>query len=142
MKYENEEKIITVVKSFENCTISRDDWRHAEHLTVALYYLSHHDYETALIKMREGIFNLLRAFEIDLLKEMPYHETLTVFWLRAVLEFSSSKNGAPLLEKANELIEKFDKDYPLRFYSRELLFSDEARAKFVEADITGILTGD
>jgi hypothetical protein len=30
---------------------------------------------------------------------------------------------------------RFNKDYPLRFYSRELLFSDEARARFVEPDI-------
>jgi hypothetical protein len=92
--------------------------------------------------MRDGIFNLLRAFEVDLSKEMPYHETLTVFWLRTVDDFRKTKNGCSVVEMYNELIEKFDKDYPLRFYSRELLFSDEARAKFVEADITGILTGD
>jgi hypothetical protein len=135
MKYENEDEIKTLVKSFETGTISRADWRHAEHLTVAFYYLFHHDYETSLNKMRDGIFNLLRSFGVDLSKEMPYHETLTVFWMRTISEFSASKNGASLLEKANALVEKYDKDYPLRFYSRELLFSDEARAKFVEADL-------
>ena len=40
-----------------------------------------------------------------------------------------------ILEKANELVAKYDKDYPLRFYSREYLFSDEARADFVEGDL-------
>jgi hypothetical protein len=135
MKYKTEIEICELIESFENGMISRDDWRHAEHLTVALYYLSHHDYETALTKMRDGIFNLLRAFEVDLSKEMPYHETLTVFWMRTVANFSSSKNGASMTEKANELVEKFDKDYPLRFYSRELLFSDEARGNFIEGDL-------
>jgi hypothetical protein len=135
MKFKTENEIKRLVGSFENGTISRDDWRHAEHLTVALYYLSHHDYETALTKMRDGIFNLLRAFEVDLSKEMPYHETLTVFWMRTVANFSNSKNGVSMTEKANELVERFDKDYPLRFYSRELLFSDKARGNFIEGDL-------
>lgn len=135
MKYKNENEILRVVELFENGTISREDWRHAEHLTVALYYLSRNDFETALTKMREGIFNLLKSFGVDLSKEMPYHETLTVFWMRAVEDFRKSKNGASVIEICNELTEKFDKNYPLKFYSREFLFSEKARAKFVEGDL-------
>ena len=136
MKYKTENEISAVVNSFETGTISRQDWRHAEHLTVALYYLSHHDYETALTKMRDGIFNLLRAFEVDLGVEMPYHETLTVFWLRTVNDFKNSSEGFSNVEIYNELVERFDKDYPLGFYSRELLFSERARTEFVECDLT------
>ena len=135
-KYESEGDILAVVKAFEDATISRDNWRHAEHLTVALYYLSRHDLETATEKMRSGIFNLLRSFDVDLLKEMPYHETLTIFWMRTIAGFNASKNGASLLEKTNEVVGKFDKDYPLRFYSREDLFSDEARTTFLEANLS------
>ncbi|MGC2235300.1 MAG: hypothetical protein WA584_04020 [Pyrinomonadaceae bacterium] len=135
MKYTTDDEICAIVESFEDGTISRDDWKHAEHLTVALYYLSNHDFETSLRMMREGIFNLLKAFEVDLTKEMPYHETMTVFWIRTVYDFKNSKNGASMVEICSELTGKFDKDYPLKFYSRELLFSDEARAKFVEGDL-------
>ena len=135
MRYKTEEEIAELVRTFEDTTVSRDDWRHAEHLTVALHYIGLHDIETATEKMRSGIFKLLGAFGVDLTKEMPYHETLTVFWMRTVAEFSASKNGASFLEKANELVAVYDKDYPLRFYSREYLFSDEARAGFVEGDI-------
>ena len=135
MKYKTEDEILRVVRGFENGTISRDKWKHAEHLIVAFYYLSHHDFETALVKMREGIFNLLRAFEVDLTVEMPYHETMTVFWMRTVEDFKNSKNGASVTEVCNEMIVTFDKNYPLRFYSRELLFSEKARAEFVEADL-------
>ena len=134
-EYKTKEDILKVLREFENGTISRKDWRHAEHLTVALYYLSHHDFETALTKMRGGIFNLLKAFEVDLTKEMPYHETLTVFWMRTVTGFAKTKNGASMPEICNELIENFDKDYPLKFYSPERLFSDEARKNFVEGDL-------
>ena len=86
--------------------------------------------------MRSGILNLLEnGFKVDLRNEMPYHETITLFWMRTVAEYNASKNGASLLEKANEVAYKWDKDYPLKFYSRELLFSDEARSKFVDADL-------
>ncbi len=135
-KYKSESEIHDLVRSFEEATVSRDAWRHAEHLVVALHYLTRHDLETATEKMRDGIFNLLKAFAVDLTKEMPYHETLTVFWMRTIAEFNASKNGASLLDKANEVAAKFDKDYPLRFYSREVLFSDLARRGFVEADLS------
>lgn len=134
-KYFSENEITKLVYAFESGTIAEADWRHAEHLTVALFYLSNHDFETAYSKMRAGIFNLLKSFGVDLTKEMPYHETLTVFWMRTVDEFRKAKSGCPIIEVYNELTTKFDKNYPLRFYSRELLFSEKARAGFVEADL-------
>ena len=135
MRYKDENEIAEIVRKFEYATISRDKWKHAEHLTVALHYLCLHDMDTATEKMRSGILNLLRSFDIELSKEMPYHETLTIFWMRTVADFNASKNGSSLLDKANELVASYDKDYPLRFYSREYLFSDEARANFVESDL-------
>src|SRR5687768_15038173 len=135
-KYENEAEVRDLVRSFEDATIPHDDWKHAEHLVVALYYLVHHDLGTAYQKMKTGILNLLEnGFKVDLKKEMPYHETITLFWMRVVAEYNASKNGASLLDKANEVAYKWDKDYPLRFYSRELLFSDDARATFVGPDL-------
>jgi hypothetical protein len=139
-KYVHESEIIDLVTSFEDATIAHDDWKHAEHLVVALYYLSHHDRETAIDKMRAGILNLLEfGFKIDLKKEMPHHETITRFWMDTVAEFNASKNGTSLLDKANEVAYKWDKDHPLKFYSRELLFSDKARTKFVEGDLNNNL---
>ena len=135
-KYKHEREIIELVRSFEDASISRDDWKHAEHLVVALYYLTHHDLDMATAKMREGILHLLeKSFKVDLKKEMPYHETITVFWMRTVFAFTLMKNGASLLDKANEMVEMFDKDYPLRFYSRERLFSHEAQSTLVEPDL-------
>jgi hypothetical protein len=137
-KYRTEAEVLDLVRSFEEATISHDDWKHAEHLVVALYYSTQHDLATAFAKMKSGILNLLaNGFRVDLTKEMPYHETITFFWMRMVADFNASKNGTSLLDKANEVAYKWDKDYPLTFYTRELLFSDEARARFVEGDLTG-----
>ena len=134
-RFETEKEIHDLVRAFDDATVKREDWKHAEHLTVALFYISRYDPDTAMAKMRTGIFNLLRAFRLDLSKEMPYHETLTVFWMRTVSDFNAAEAESSLPDKANELVARFDKDYPLRFYSRELLFSDKARETFVNGDL-------
>lgn len=136
MRFETEDEIYEVLRAFEAATIARDAWKHAEHLAVALVYVAELGEAAAVEKMRSGILNLLEnGFGLDLTKEMPYHETLTVFWIRTVAEFNAAKTGLSLLEKANELIETHDKDLPLRFYSREFLFSDAARAEFLPPDV-------
>jgi len=136
MVYNSEKEILKVVRGFENGTIARSDWRHAEHLTVACYYAFHYDFDTALTKMRGGIFNLLNAFEVDLSKEMPYHETLTVFWMRTIFDSMENQPATSLVEFANRILEiGGDKNLPLKCYSRELLFSDEARNNFVKNDL-------
>lgn len=133
--YRSELEISALVRNFENGAIARDEWSHNEHLIVAFYYISRHDLETATSRMRGGILNLLESFGIDLSKEMPYHETLTVFWMRAVENFARSSGESSMIEICNELVLKLGKDLPLKFYSRELLFSDRARARFVEPDL-------
>lgn len=135
MKYKNETEIVKLVESFENGTISAEDWGHAEHLVVGFYYAWNNDFDTALNKMREGIFNLLDAFGVDRTKEDPYHETLTHFWIKTLDDYKSPKRENSLTENCREIIENFDKDYPLKFYSRELLFSDKARKEFTAADL-------
>ena len=137
IKYETENEILEIIRSFENGTISRENWKHAEHLTVAYYYIEHSPLLIeATDKMRVGIFNLLKSFGVDLEKEMPYHETMTRFWMKVIFDFGKIKNGYSVVETTNLILENFDdKDLPLKFYSRERLFSDAARSKFVEPDI-------
>ena len=135
-RFKTEDEINTLVSGFEEASIPRDKWKHAEHLTVALVYLITFDKETALTKMRDGIHALLtKGFGVDLSVEMPYHETLTVFWINTIAEFTKKNSELSLIEKANDLINKYDKDHPLLFYSRELLFSDKARSVWVEPDL-------
>ncbi len=133
MKYESEDDVLEVIENFENCTIERGTWGHPEHLILAYHYSINNDFETALNKMRDGIFRLLESFEIDLAKEMPYHETLTVFWMKTIGEFAKDKSGYSV-EIINEMIEKYDKHYPGKFYRHENLFSDKARTEFVKPD--------
>jgi hypothetical protein len=135
-RFETEEEISELVKAFEDAGISREDWKHAEHLAVALYYVSHYGEAAALEKMRGGIMDLLvNGFGVDTVKEMPYHETLTVFWIRTISRFAAENTTISLLDKTNLLIKTHDKEMPSRFYSKEHLFSERARIEFVEPDL-------
>ena len=79
---------------------------------------------------------MLGAFGVDLSKEMPYHETLTVFWMRTIFDFLESQKEKSFVETANKMLEVCgDKDLPLKYYSRDFLFSDVARKNFVEGDL-------
>lgn len=135
-EYTSDNDVLVLVESFENATIAREEWKHREHLVVALYYVSRFDLAAATEMMRRGILRLLEhGFGVDLEKEMPYHETLTVFWMNTVHAFWIDHKHLPLADIANWIAESLDKDHPLKFYTRELLFSDEARGRFVEPDL-------
>ncbi|MEJ7862944.1 MAG: hypothetical protein WKF90_15040 [Pyrinomonadaceae bacterium] len=135
-KYTSEPEILALAREFENGTISRDKWNHAEHLTVGFYFIKNSSsLPEATDRMRGGILNLLKSFGVDLLKEMPYHETLTCFWMQAIDSFTRSNVNTSIVEVCNELVLELGKDLPLKFYSRELLFSEKVRAEFVEPDL-------
>jgi hypothetical protein len=135
MIYRSEKEILDIVRGFETGTLPRNEFSHSSHLIVAMHYVRQMPVEGAINKMREGLMNHLRHVGVDFTKEMPYHETLTVFWTRTVANFVASKNGASVLEIANKMVETFDKNYPNKFYSREHLFSDEARKTFIKGDL-------
>jgi hypothetical protein len=135
MRYETEEEIFEVISAFESATLPHDKCRHAEHLIMAMHYALHNDFDEALNKMRSGILKLNAAHGVVTTNERGYHETLTVVWTRAVFDFVKASSNIGLVELANAIIKKFDKDYPLKFYTRERLFSVEARYNFIEADI-------
>ena len=135
MRYKNETEINEISSLFEAAKLPHENWRHAEHLTMAMHYALHNDFDEALNKLRIGILKLNEFHGVITTNERGYHETLTVVWTRAVFDFVKANPNINLVKLANEIIEKFDKDYPLRFYSREVLFSVEARYGFVEGDL-------
>jgi hypothetical protein len=69
-----------------------------------------------------------------------YHETLTQLYIRGVRHFLVTCDTPGLLAKVNALLvsEMAPRDWPLRFYSRDRLFSLEARRGWIEPDIAPI----
>ena len=66
-----------------------------------------------------------------------YHETITQVFIRAVRGHVAATEGLALHERVNALLLSPEgrRDWPLRFYSRERLFSSQARLGWVEPDL-------
>lgn len=131
------EEMFELLRRFEDCTLPREEWTHAAHLTVALWHLLQFDWPEAVARVRHGIKRYNAAHGIRATPTGGYHETLTLFWLRAVRAFlEAERNEArALVHLANELAVTADKSLPLKHYTRERLFSPEARAGWVEPDL-------
>ena len=122
-------------------TLPRADWTHEAHLAATTYLL-------------------LRRADIDLYSQLPgiirrynesfggvnsdsegYHETITRVFLRGVRLFiAEADRSEPLHDLVNALLlsPTGRRDWPLRFYSPQRLFSTGARRNFVRPDIAAL----
>jgi hypothetical protein len=66
-----------------------------------------------------------------------YHETITQLSIRAVRRALARSEGQGLAARVNALLQSPEgrRDWPLRFYSPERLFSKEARLRWVDPDL-------
>lgn len=125
---------------FEDCIFPPADFSHRAHIRLAYVYLTEHDTDTAHQLMQRALLAFLQHYGVDVSK---YHETMTRAWIMAVRHFMDS---SPATDSSEAFIENnprmLDSKIMLSHYSAELLFSDEARAKFVEPNLSPIPTYD
>ena len=119
-------------------TLARPEWTHEAHLAACLYIVAERPY----IVPERDLPDIIRRFNESVggvNSDMEgYHETITQVYIRAVRGFLARTDPAlPLAGKVNALLlaEEGRRDWPLRFYSAERLFSKEARLGWVEPDL-------
>ena len=132
--YNNEAEIEVVVRRFESCKTGKGEFKHRDHLTVALWYLSVTSLEEAIDRMRAGLLRFLDHHGVDRKK---YNETLTVFWIEMVWRtLNEIEPQTSLVEKCNRVIETLQNpDLAFEYYSAELMWSNEARTSWVAPDL-------
>src|ERR671928_1795908 len=118
-------EILALVRRFDDCTLPREEWTHAAHLTVALWRLLQYDWAEAVPRVRLGIQRYNASHGIRTTPTGGYHETLTLFWMRRVRTFlEDGRNEArSLVALANDLAASAAASLPLEHYTRERLFS-------------------
>jgi hypothetical protein len=120
-------------RAFERGEIAPADFDHRAHVRVAWVYVREGpSLEEATDRMRDAIQRFAAAANAP----QKYHETITILWMRLLAD-AAARVAAPceldaLLAHVPELA---DKDLPLKYYTRERLFSDEARARWISPDL-------
>ena len=119
-------------------TLPRPDWTHQAHLAACAWLIlerpdmvPERDLPAIIRRYNESVGGVNDETQ-------GYHETITLVSIRAVRAFLARTNSAlHLVEKVNRLLRAPEgrRDWPLRFYSAERLFSVEARLRWVEPDL-------
>jgi len=135
--FKTEQEIEALVNGFLQQTLPIKEWTHEAHLTTALFLLNKYTLEEATCMMRSGIITYNKSTGGENTPTKGYHETLTIFWIKTISDYLRQNNEGNLLLLCNNFLksEYASRDYALKFYTRELLFSTKARAFCVEPDI-------
>ena len=132
--FNSDDDVVSLVEKFETCTIRPEEFKHYQHLAVALWYVTNFPPEAAIEKMRSGIKRLAAAYG-----KSGYHETITLFWLAVVRDYFQHVPGeSSIAEVANVLAQKYGKDLIRDYFSDELLASAAAKRGWVEPDLKSL----
>lgn len=121
--------------------LPREEWTHEAHLAATTYLLL----KRPDVDLDSQLPDLIRRYNESVggvnSDSEGYHETITRVFLHGVRLFLAEANLAePLHELVNQLLlsPMGKRDWPLRFYTRERLFSVEARRTFVGPDLAAL----
>ena len=138
--YRSPKEIDSLIHAFQECNLSRSQWTHEAHLTVALWYLFYDSEQEAINAIRNGIKRYNSVQGIEATKDSGYHETLTLFWVRTIRRYLAEESqNRSIVHLANGLIAKYaDRTLPFSYYTRDRLMSSEARINWVEPDLRAL----
>ena len=122
-------------------TLPREEWTHEAHLAATTYLFLKHP-EIDLDVELPGIISRYNESVGGVNSDSEgYHDTITRAYLRGIRFFLEEADAArPIHELVNELLmtPMGRRDWPLRFWSKELLMSVKARRRWVEPDLAAM----
>jgi hypothetical protein len=128
--FTSDTEIDELVRLFELCELPGERWTHRAHLAVAATYLGRYPLNEATDRARTHIwrYNESRG------NLTGYHETITVAFMRLVAR-ELGRTASTRADLVNDLAGRCRVDWLLAYYSRERLWSAEARAEFTPPDL-------
>ena len=139
--FTSDAEIEAVGRGFMERTLPKEHFSHAGHFATALYLIVRHPEIDPVRDMPA----MIRAFNESVgganTDTAGYHETITQASLRATRDFLSRRpRSESLHETCNHLMASKlgDPNWLLEHWSRERLFSVEARRQWVEPDLQAL----
>ena len=97
----SEQEIERVVRGFETCQTRANEFKHKDHLVVAVWYVHNLGREAALERMREGLLRFIAHHQVDPKK---YSEEVTRFWIDRIAERLDEAGDVSIVEKCNAVL--------------------------------------
>lgn len=138
--FEDDASIVAIGEGLLSASLPRAAWTHEAHLAACSWLVR----ERGDIDIERELPAIISAYNVaaggvnD--DSQGYHETITQVYILAVkAHFAEVGSRIALYEAVNALLlsERGQRDFVLRFYSHDLLFSVAARRAFVQPDRTG-----
>lgn len=135
--FEDDASIIRIGEALLARTLPREEWTHEAHLAACSWIVrARPDIvpETQMHSIISAYNESVGGINDD---SQGYHETITQVYITGVrAHLAEVGDETPLYRTVNSLLlsERGRRDLPLRFYSKELLFSVPARRGMVQPD--------
>lgn len=138
--FESEAAVRRIGEGLLAASLPKLEWTHEAHLAACTWLILERPDMILQVQMPGIISRYNVAVGGVNTDSAGYHETLTQLYIIGVRAFLEGCSTEGLLGKVNALLtsEMAPRDWPLRFYSRERLFSVDARRGWVEPDIAPI----
>ncbi len=129
--------IEALVRAFNQRRLPKTEWTHQAHIIVAFWYNWHFPFFDAVNLVRENIIAYNESVGTPNTDSSGYHETLTIFWMRFTKNFLAN-HPQPTVEAACNAFLNSGQAIavlPMEYYSKERLFSVQARREWVPGDL-------
>ena len=141
--FASDDAVRHVATGMMECALPMQEWTHEAHFAATIYLLR--DRPDVLIDVE--LPGMIKRYNISAGGENTdtggYHETITRFYIALMRwHLTSCRSDESLVDAVNSFLRspRAERAYPLEFYSRERLFSVEARRNFVTPDLVDGVT--
>lgn len=136
--FQDDAAVARVGEGLLHASLPRAEWTHEAHLAATTYLLLRHPE----LDLDAELPGLIRRFNESVggvnSDSEGYHDTITRAYLGGIRLFlDEADTGRPIHQLVNDLLHSpmGRRDWPLRFWSKELLFGSDARRGWVEPDL-------
>lgn len=125
-------------------SLPKEEWTHEAHLAACLWIVA----ERPDIDPESDMRGLISAYNAAMGgvndDHHGYHDTITHCFIIGVRAWLARAGEGRLVDRVNGLLRAPEgrRDWPLRFYSRDRLFSVEARRALISPDLESFPCGD
>lgn len=119
---------------FESQTLENAAFRHREHVRLTWIYLTAEPPAAVEARLCRALLALATSHGVA----QRFHHTLTVAWVRIIESARRSHPDTPFDALVDACPRLLDKDAPLAYYTREVLYSDDARTGWIEPNLNAL----